>query len=189
MIGNPNAPVQITMAASLGCGPCKLSFEQAVQIVENLPGYVNLAFRLYLAKYKKGDEINNPGGYILNVWQNQIYSKKNQSNGAIDIINDWYKSSSFESFKRRYPINKSEQKAISGIQNIVDLHADWFENEGINKTPTFFINGYSLPLNYRIEDVKHLILPLADQLLSGFQLEQKLKKQETIAFRQKTLPE
>jgi len=183
IIGNPNAPVQITMAASLGCGPCKNGFEKAVQIVESWSDYVNLAVRLYLAKYKKGDEINNPGAYILNVWQNQIYSKKNQSVETTNLINDWYKCSSFDSFKRRYPINKSKQKAKSDIQYLVDFQADWFESEGINKTPTFFINGYTLPLNYRIEDVKHLILPLAEHLLPEFQREHKQKQQKTMAFR------
>jgi len=32
----------------------------------------------------------------------------------------------------------------------------WCEKEGITHTPTIFINGYKLPKEYRIEDLKEI---------------------------------
>ncbi len=34
---------------------------------------------------------------------------------------------------------------------------DWYEREGITHTPTIFINGFKLPEEYSIEDLKEII--------------------------------
>jgi len=45
LIGNQDAPVRITMAASLECGPCKDGFGKALKVVKTYPQKANLAVR------------------------------------------------------------------------------------------------------------------------------------------------
>ncbi|MCG2588221.1 vitamin K epoxide reductase family protein [Rhodohalobacter sulfatireducens] len=182
LIGKPDTPIQIIMAASLGCGPCKDGFEKAVQLVERWPDTVNLSIRLFLDNYKKGDEINSPGGYILNVWLQNIYGQKNQSDRTVWLLQNWYDSMynfvRLDDFKKRHPIESSERVSYDQNINIIDLHADWFKREEIHITPTFFINSCKLPKGYRIDDIKNLMPALIEQLTSWEKMDQ---KQQTVS--------
>ena len=175
LIGNPEAAVQITMAASLGCAPCKEGFEKAVQLAEKWPEQVNLSVRFLMQKNKNGAVVNDPGETLFNGWVHQVYGRENQSENTAELIMDWYSSLDQGIFREKYPY-EHENGQDKTIRNMIDLHGHWFESEGIDKTPTFFINGYTLPLYYRIEDVKFLIQSLPEQLLPEIQREQKQQK-------------
>ena len=36
-----------------------------------------------------------------------------------------------------------------------DLHKQWKDQSGLNATPTILINGYKLPDNSKIEDIRY----------------------------------
>lgn len=82
IIGNPKAPIQITMAASLGCGPCKDGFEKAKRLIKLHPEMVNLSVRFSIPQQSNGNE-TDPGRYILGYWLHRIYGTKNLTLVAI----------------------------------------------------------------------------------------------------------
>ncbi|MGM0746148.1 MAG: vitamin K epoxide reductase family protein [Bacteroidota bacterium] len=162
-IGNPEAPVNITMAASLGCSSCKEGFEKALQIVVRLPESVYLSARFLMPNSEIGEESNHPGEVLLSSWLHHVYGKENQSDKTAELMKDWYSSMHFDTFREEYsykPANGQDKT----IQNMIHAHTEWFKKEGINKTPTFFVNGYSLPVHYRIEEVARLFPESPDQL-------------------------
>ncbi|MEX0773311.1 MAG: hypothetical protein WD038_09105 [Balneolales bacterium] len=50
------------------------------------------------------------------------------------------------------------------IEDLEAQHIEWIEQENVNKTPTYFINGYELPENYDIEDLMALTPGLVESL-------------------------
>ncbi len=185
LIGMPGAPVKITMAASLGCAPCKEGFEKAVKLVEQWPEQVNLSVRFLMQKTENGDEDNHPGKTLFNGWLHHVYGREKQPEKTAELIKDWYTSLHQGMFRERYPIEPMNGKDKI-IRNLIYLHTDWFKREGINKTPTFFLNGYTLPVHYRIEDVKMLFPGLPEQLLSDIKRAQKQADSSTERVKQFT---
>ena len=171
LIGDPKAPVKIIMAASLWCSPCKAGFEQATELVAAYPGKVNLVIRLLESSE---DNSNHPGvsTYILTYWQQQIQGKSEASVRTEKLIRDWYVTRELEAFTQQYPIDKVTD--MTGISRLADQHNEWMNQSEITTTPTFFINGYQLPKQYRLEDVMALIPAVADHFAQDTILQDEL---------------
>lgn len=160
LIGKPNASIQITMAASLVCGPCKEGFEKAVQLVNVYPNKVNVAFRfLPMNEEKEVDQIN-ADRYLLNNWLEQLNGGNKSSMKVEQMLKDWYALTDVRDFTEKYPITNIGRNDRA-IKKLMDQYVRWFEEARIQKTPTFFVNGWELPENYKIEDMMALVPALA----------------------------
>lgn len=161
VIGSRPAPVQILMAGSLGCGPCKDGFEKAVQIIEAYPEKANLTIRFNHGRAVENDQTApSPGEAILRYWIQKIAGKANHSEKTEKLIRDWYLLTDLDLFLDRYPVELNGENRT--VKSLIRQQNEWFENEEITRTPTFFINGYPLPKNYRIKDILALVPGLAD---------------------------
>jgi protein-disulfide isomerase/uncharacterized membrane protein len=161
LIGNQDAPVRITMAASLRCGPCKDGFEKTLQVVKTFPDKANLAvrFKHYLTDNGQSISDQNP---LLTYWLHHIYGKDHESERTANLIRDWYSQMDNEKFKAKY------STGIDGlsfeVEKSVNDHNNWFETSDVQGTPTFFMNGYQLPRQYRIEDLIHLVVGFSEEI-------------------------
>jgi len=155
---NPDAPLKIMMAASLGCGPCKKGFKKVTHLVGAYPGKVTLMIRLRTAGETKGEP--TPGGYLLHYWQQHIHGETNEFARTKQLLQDWYAEMDLEAFKEEYPID-GKKVGTTGTQ-LANQHHEWFKAAGIQATPTFFVNGHHLPKSYNIEDLARIIAGLAD---------------------------
>lgn len=70
-------------------------------------------------------------------------------------LDDWYegKDKDYAQFAAKYPMNGE----IDQQEEKVKLMEDWCNRENIAYTPTLFINGYELPKDYQVEDLKYLL--------------------------------
>jgi len=161
LIGNPKAPVQIIMAASLGCGPCKDGFEKAKRLVRMYPDQVNLSVRVSIPQQPNGNE-TDPGRYILGYWLRNIYGTKDPSGDTEKILQNWFELADLSQIREQYPLQTNGQDPE--LETLADRHAAWFGKAKIKGTPTFFVNGYKLPGQYRIEDLRHLIVGFSEQI-------------------------
>ena len=163
LIGNPKAPVKITMAASLSCSPCKDGFEKAKLLVNKFPGMVNLSVRLSVPKNGNGQE-PGPGRYFLWYWMKQVYNTNDQTEQTEKLLQDWFELADLNAFRERYPFQTNGHD--SELETLTDRHTAWFDKAGIKGTPTFFVNGYKLPGQYRVEDLKYLMMGLSEQMIT-----------------------
>jgi|GEM_PF-450073 len=160
LIGDSEAPMNILIAASLGCGPCKTGFEKATQLVTAYPKKVSLTVRL-----RTGDRNNGeltPGRYLLNYWQQHIHGKPGEPARTEQLLQDWYAGMDLKAFREKYPADGNEIRN-TGTQ-LSNQHTEWFEAAEIEGTPTFFVNGRRLPMTYRIED----LMGMVPALVGGF---------------------
>lgn len=69
-----------------------------------------------------------------------------------------------ELFAKQYPLRYEVGKVSEdNAEELVMQHYEWVEQNGIRRTPTFFINGYKMPQNYRIKDLVVMIPGLESQ--------------------------
>lgn len=160
-IGRPDAPLTLLMVGSLGCSPCKEGFEKAMQLVQAYPLKVNLRIRFLLSGAHNGAV--TPDRYLLHYWQKRIYGKRDESIRTKELLQTWYDFMNLEIFKEEYPImlNGDGQEED---RDLIDRWKRWFEQVEINRTPTFFINGYEVPRIYPVDDLMGLIPGIVEVL-------------------------
>ena len=72
-----------------------------------------------------------------------------------EALDMWYttEEKNYAVFADRYPMNgdldQQEEKLLA--------MKEWFEKEGVTHTPTIFINGYKLPDEFSIEELKEIL--------------------------------
>ncbi|MEX2600013.1 MAG: thioredoxin domain-containing protein [Balneolaceae bacterium] len=155
LIGNREAPIKILMAASLGCGPCKSGFEKVMNIFHLYPEKVHVSIRFSIKRVEYDNSATSPGAYILGYWLKNIHGNDNESEETEQLIRDWYSLMNLDEFKKRYP--KQENLEDDEVKDLCNKHRDWIEEAEIAGTPTFFVDGYSLPNQFRINDLLTLI--------------------------------
>lgn len=163
LIGNSKNPIQITMAASLGCGPCKEGFEKAIQLVGRFPDLINFSVRLSVSKNDNGQE-SDPSRYILGYWSKMVYGTDNLSSNTEKLLQDWFELADLNRFQENYPLQvngQSQELEILALQ-----HSRWFEKAKIKSTPTFFINGYQLPEQYQLENLRYLVAGFSELFIT-----------------------
>ncbi len=81
-----------------------------------------------------------------------VYQQKNGD--AKHIFDEWFEYGKFnkEEFFKRNPIDVNDIK----VNNEFELHEKWKEQSGLGATPTILVNGYKLPDNFKIEDLRFL---------------------------------
>jgi protein-disulfide isomerase len=69
-------------------------------------------------------------------------------------IRHWYlaENKDYDVFASNYKLNGELKAQGEKLQTM----KDWCDQVNIEFTPTFFINGYQLPEQYKLEDVKYL---------------------------------
>ena len=77
-----------------------------------------------------------------------------QKNGeAKEIFDKWFEKGKFnkEEFFKLYTVNTDTQEVIREFE----LHERWKEQSGLRATPIILVNGYKLPDNLKIEDLRY----------------------------------
>jgi len=155
LIGDPAAPINLTMAVNLYCGPCKNELEKAKELLSIYPGKVNLRLRFL----KSGDG-GQTSGLLLKTWLDSLKQRNNGLSDGQVLIDEWYETMNAKKFATSYPaygaVSDTETEEYS------QAHYAWLKGAGITKTPTTFMNGYELPSSYRMKDLFLLIPGITD---------------------------
>lgn len=150
LIGSPDAPVKLTMAVNLFCGPCKNELEQAKELLSVYPEQVSLSLRFLKSKNKE-----ETSSLLLKKW---LQSSINKSNGDLDgqtLIEAWFRTMDKEIFTKSNASNGTV--SVSAAEKYTQNHYNWIKEAEIVNTPNTFINSYELPSTYRIKDLSVLI--------------------------------
>ena len=154
LIGKPYAPVKLTMAVNLYCGPCKNELEQAKELFSIYPEQVSLSLRFL----KSGDN-GETSSILLKAWLHHLRELKSGPLSGQVLVNQWYNIMDKKTFESLHSLNGK----ISSVElkENTQTHYSWIQKAEISKTPTTFMNGYELPSAYRMKDLIALIPGLA----------------------------
>ena len=146
-IGNPIAEHTIIKVCNPYCRPCA---EMHLKLEELLQNNSNIKLKII---FINGDnEIDKGSKVVKHLLAVATSGNIIQTQGA---VNDWYKSpvKDYDLLQYKYPMN-GELK-MQGYK--LEAMSQWSDAAEVTQTPTLFINGFRLPENYTIEELKYTL--------------------------------
>ena len=141
LLGNKNSQNLVTVFSNPHCNPCAKMHRRIKELVNDNK---NVCVQYILSSFNKDLDVSNK--YLIG-----IYQQKNQQ--VMQIFDNWFTSGKYnkESFFNNYPIEMGKKE----IEDEFTKHEQWKEKSGLRETPTVLVNGYKLPNNFKIEDLRH----------------------------------
>jgi protein-disulfide isomerase/uncharacterized membrane protein len=146
VIGNPNAPILITVACNPYCGPCAKAHQQLDDLLHRFAGKLKIQIRLLCDAEKETDKRTIAVKAIL-----QKAERVNSNAELQQMLTDWFEWMDFDKWNAKW---KTESNAEENGK--LEHHNKWIEESEIQFTPTFFINGRKLPGRYGLKDIEIL---------------------------------
>ncbi|WP_108422502.1 vitamin K epoxide reductase family protein [Flagellimonas amoyensis] len=142
---NDAARYDVVKVCNPYCGPCANVHPLLDDLLRE--GKINLQV-LFTASIDEADRRNKPVKHFLAL--NEM--DKELAHKAMD---SWYlaKDKNYEQFAKAYKMNGELQQQ----DHKVSAMNEWCIAEKITHTPTIFINGYELPKEYSVEDIKGIL--------------------------------
>lgn len=150
-IGNAAAGLQILVACNTFCNPCAKAHKVLHELVER--NDISLTVRFALGSDDLQYSSANEANYILHTVQDALPAYKRQ------VLHDWFELMDLKAFQQKYPAAKSAARFVKHPG--VTRNHEWARSAGISFTPTVFINGFELPENYKIEELRKIIRAIA----------------------------
>lgn len=147
LIKNTSPQYQIIKVCNPYCDPCAKAHPELEELVKE--GNIDLQI-LYFPNSDMQDPTTKTISHFL-----AIAAKEDQQE-TLEALDQWYNTAGgmdYTSFAALYPMNGELEQQGEKMKNM----KEWCEREGITHTPTLFINGYKLPNDYSIADLKEII--------------------------------
>jgi uncharacterized membrane protein len=140
LFGRKDAELLVTAFLSLHCSHCARAFQSLRELVKS-----DKMLRINLVIVTQDKAILNTL-YHLN--------GSGEEDKILELLERWYNSDSFsrQSFSEEYCIPDVED--IS--EEVSNENLKLFKECGVIGTPTFFINGFQLPRQYSLNDIRHI---------------------------------
>ena len=145
ILGQPNAPVTLTMVSGPLCSPCERAHQAALKLLADYPDELRVIIRFVVNDYNEQDLSNKMARHMLALAE----MKPDQLAKAIDY---WYQIRNVDQLKSRFPVQQDNTIAAR-----LERQISWKNEVGINVTPTFFVNCQRLPKYFKVEDLGYHI--------------------------------
>ena len=152
LLGSPFAPLLITVACNPYCTPCSRAHVKLDNLLHRFPDKIRLLVRLSCAPQDVTDQKTIAVKAIL-----QLASTLQNKKELQQLLTDWFEKMNYQQWEEKWQPDKNIR-----VQERIEQHYDWMEQNRIAFTPTFFINGKKLPGRYSIDDLEQLIPQLAE---------------------------
>ncbi len=145
-IGNPHASNTVIKVCNPYCGPCAKAHSRLENILKP-----DIQLRIIFTASNMQHDI----AAATVVKHLLAIAEKGDANKTKQALDDWYlaETKNYDAFATKYPVDKElklQDKKITAMHN-------WCTENDISATPTLFVNGYSLPENYSIEQLKIIL--------------------------------
>ncbi|WP_165045093.1 thioredoxin domain-containing protein [Dysgonomonas sp. ZJ709] len=143
LIGNPDASILITIFSNPHCSPCAKMHQRINKLLKESNG--NLCVQYIFSSFEEKVDISNK-------FMTAIYFEKDKTK-CQEIYDEWFETgrTKKEEFFEKYKVDMESED----VNLEFSKHNAWKEETGLRATPTIIINGYKLPDNYKIEDLKY----------------------------------
>jgi len=147
VLGNADAKNTIIKVCNPYCNPCSLVHPPLKELMKN-----NQELKLqiiFTTSHLDGDTRIAPVKHLLAIADQNDKTLLNQA------LDDWYlsKQKDYTTFAAQHPVNEELNKQDAQIKAM----SDWCKTNEIQYTPTLFINGYQMPANYCVTDLKFVL--------------------------------
>lgn len=141
-LGDPSAPICITLEVGLNCNPCSKAYDVLYHILSEEPE--DFQARLHIAS---GSAATETCSYLLSLY------RESGGDAFSEGLKYWYASFDYEGLVREYPVKDRITANEQGVY--AKQHEEWEKKYEIDRTPAIFVNGRRLPKNYQMEDLRY----------------------------------
>ncbi len=139
IFGNRDASVRITAFLSLHCSHCARAFEKIRNMLnENEDIIINLVL------------ITSDNKMLTTLYNNNRQGKEAES---LELMEQWFNADPYSRTKITGGLCIPEDSDLS--REVNEESTKLFKECNVMGTPTFFINGYKLPPQYEIDDLRY----------------------------------
>jgi uncharacterized membrane protein len=139
VFGDKDSSIKITAFLSLQCSHCARAFDKIKELLKSDP---NMGISIILIT----SEVN-----ILNTLHH--LNRRNRDDDALALLEQWYTMDSYSRSRLSDNLCIPEVDDIS--KEVSNENYELFKKCNVSGTPTFFVNGYLLPDQYEIDDIKY----------------------------------
>ena len=151
LLGDIDAPLQITVACNPFCGPCAKAHAQLDNLLYRFAGRLKVQIRFLFPEKNSETRI---------VVRSILQKAATQSNADVQsMLADWFALVDFSKWSKKWQPDDSIL-----VEQRLQQHSQWIRESNIVFTPTFFINGRKLPNRYSLNDIEVLIPQLVELL-------------------------
>jgi len=143
--GNREAPLKITVFTNPFCNPCAKMHKRVENILKDTKG--NISIQYIFSSF-------NPDLDFANKYLMAAYLEKEQKEFE-HIIADWFEKG--KPLKEVFFADLQLDITNPEIEIEFQKHEAWREKTKLRATPTILLNGYKLPDNYKIEDLRYFV--------------------------------
>ena len=147
-LGNRDASTKIIMVSNPKCGPCAHAHEEFVHMLKYYGEHVEFIVRFIPHYYQPSSEVNTIIRHLMALRHSEHIEQ---------ALTDWYASKRYAEWSVKYPVKDLVEKNA-----LADYH-NWVNQNGIESTPTIFVNGRKLPFPYLPEHLGYQLKNIIEQ--------------------------
>lgn len=147
VIGNPDAATKIIKVCNPYCRPCANAHGVLDEMIEDNE---NIQLQIIFTVTNRDNDIRGKAARHL-----MAIAEKNDTALTVKALNDWYLAGKkdYAVFAEKYPMNGE----IEAQREKINSMSEWCDKTEITFTPTIFVDGYQLPHNYDVTDLKYFL--------------------------------
>jgi protein-disulfide isomerase len=148
--GNPDAKLKITILTNPFCNPCAKMHARVEKLLKETKGNVCIQY-IFSSFHESLDYANK---YMIAIYlQNLPPLWEGQGKVAWQLYTDWFDKG--KSLKEAFFKDLQLDMTNPAIEAEFQKHESWKAKTQLRATPTIIVNGYKLPGNYKIEDLRY----------------------------------
>ncbi|GHT83771.1 hypothetical protein FACS189420_0140 [Bacteroidia bacterium] len=143
LFGNPDAKLFVTILTNPFCNPCAKMHKRVEKLLQEMNGKICIQY--IFSSF-------NPDLDFANKSMIAVYLEK-KVDTAMQIYSEWFEKGKIqkEEFFKNFQLNIDSP----GVEREFQKHEAWKAKTKLRATPTILVNGYQLPDNYKIEDLRY----------------------------------
>ncbi|HEY4109129.1 thioredoxin domain-containing protein [Puia sp.] len=156
LLGDAEAPLQITVACNPYCGPCAREHARLDELLHNYKGKIKVQMRLLCNEDQESDKRTIATKAIL-----ERATAAKDSRQLQDMLTDWFTWMNYDKWSRKWQPQSANGQGTAATERMRQ-HMQWIKQSEIVATPTFFLNGRKMPGRYSLADIGILIPQLIE---------------------------
>jgi len=140
--GNSTSLLQLTILSNPYCNPCSMMHKRIEVLLQKTND--NISVQYILSSFSESLNLTNK--YL-------IAACLADNNNIVQIFTDWFEKG--KALQDNYFNDMNLDMENPAIEIEFQNHEAWRNKTQLRATPTVLVNGYQLPENYKIEDLRY----------------------------------
>jgi len=140
--GNPCSSLQLTILSNPYCYPCSIMHKRIETLLQKMDN--NIGVQYILSSFD--ESLNTTNKYLL-------AACLADNNNVVQIFTDWFEKG--KELRDNYFKNMNLDMKNPKIEIEFQKHEVWRNKTKLRATPIVLVNGFQLPDNYKVEDLRY----------------------------------